>query len=343
MARILIASDAWHPQMNGVVRTLDTTVRILREQGHDLEIIEPSAFPNRPLPFYPEIRLSFPLPHRVAVRIKRFQPDFVHLSTEGPIGLSVRRFCRQRGYRFTTSYHTKFPEYLHTLTGFPERWAYWYLKWFHGGAAATMIATPSLEADLMQRGFPCRFRRWSRGVDLDLFHPRPKRETFPRPIMLYVGRVSTEKNLEAFLSRDLPGTKVIVGDGPARSAYQSRFPNVVFRGVLKGSALAEEYANADLFVFPSRTDTFGIVLIEALASGLPVAAYPVTGPVDVVTRPELGAVHEDLVEAIRLARETGRPEACIAEAQSYTWGRSTMQFLSNLVPVVPARNRGEMS
>jgi glycosyltransferase involved in cell wall biosynthesis len=334
MARILIATDAWHPQLNGVVRTLDTTARTLGSWGHTVEIVEPKAFPRQPFPYYPEIRVSFPLPCRVDPRLRRFRPDHVHIATEGPIGLMVRRACRLFGWQFTTSYHTKFPEYLHTLTGFPESWAYCFLKWFHGGAAANLVATPSLEADLTRRRFCGPFRRWSRGVDLSLFRPRSKSNVpFPRPVMLYAGRVSAEKNLDAFLSLDLPGTKMIVGDGPARCELQAKYPSAVFTGVKRGEELATLYADADLFVFPSRTDTFGIVLIEALASGLPVAAYPVTGPLDIVTRPELGALHDDLKTAIAMALKTGDPDSCAAEGQTYTWERSTRQFLEHLSPV----------
>ena len=337
MARILIATDAWHPQVNGVVRTLDTTARLLRDWGHAVEVVEPSMFPNRPLPFYPEIRLSLPLPHRIDSRLKQFRPEHVHLSTEGPIGLSVRRACQRFGWMFTTSYHTKFPEYLNELTGFPERWAYAYLKWFHGSASATMVATPSLEADLVSRGFRGTFRRWSRGVDLSLFYPRSKLPTsLARPILLYAGRVSAEKNLDAFLSLDVPGTKVIVGEGPARNVLQARYPGAIFTGILIGDALAEQYSNADLFVFPSQTDTFGIVLIEALASGLPVAAYPVTGPLDLITRPEWGALNVDLKRAVLSALVSGDPAACVEEGRSYTWERSAQQFLDNLVSIKPS-------
>ena len=344
MARILIATDAWHPQVNGVVRTLGTTIRQLNQWGHEVVVIEPSMFSNRPLPFYPEIRLSLPLPHRVKATIRRFRPDHVHLSTEGPIGLTVRRACRQFGWPFTTSYHTKFPEYLCKLTGLPERWTYAYLKWFHGGASATMVATPSLERELIHKGFPGPFRRWSRGVDLSLFFPRPKTpSSIARPVLLYAGRVSAEKNLDAFLSIDVPGTKIVVGDGPARADLQSRYPNATFTGVLQGEALAQQYSNADLFVFPSKTDTFGIVLIEAMASGLPVAAYAVTGPLDLITLPELGALHDDLRQAILNAFATGKSTECAKEGRSYTWERSTQQFLDNLVPITPAKRMGDPS
>jgi glycosyltransferase involved in cell wall biosynthesis len=334
MARVLIATDAWHPQVNGVVRTLDATARTLRELGHAVEVVEPSAFPRVAVPFYPEIHLGLPSPGRLDGRVRRFKPDHVHVSTEGPIGLLVRRYCRLRGWRFSTSYHTKFPEYLRELAGVPEGVSYRYLRWFHNGSAALLVATPSLEADLTRRGFIAPMRRWSRGVDLALFHPRPRGESpYPRPVLLYVGRVSAEKGVEDFLRLKATGTKLIVGDGPARADLRGRYPDAVFLGYRTGEALAECYAAADLFVFPSKTDTFGVVLIEALASGLPVAAYPATGPVDLITRPELGTLDEDLGKAVEKALQTGDPAACAAEGRQYTWESCTRQFLTNLVPL----------
>jgi glycosyltransferase involved in cell wall biosynthesis len=332
--RILIVTDAWHPQVNGVVRTLGTTVRHLQALGHTVEVLEPSGFPQLPVPFYPEIRVALPRPGRVYDRVRRFRPDHVHISTEGPLGLLVRRFCKLRGWRFSTSYHTKFPEYLHTLARVPERWTYRFLRWFHNGGSSLMVATPSLEADLLARGFRGPVRRWSRGVELTLFRPRPKVDPgYPRPVLLYAGRVSAEKGVADFLALDTPGTKVVVGDGPARAELEKRFPAAKFLGYRRGEQLAECYSQADLFVFPSKTDTFGLVMIEALASGLPVAAYPVTGPVDIVTRPELGALADDLGEAVRRALRTGDPGACVAEGRRYTWEACTGQFLGNLVPV----------
>ncbi len=341
---LLIATDAWHPQVNGVVRTLDMTAHRLRELGHRVRIVSPDDFSRLPNPLYPEIPLALPWSHRVAALIARFPPDCVHVATEGPIGQAVRRFCRLRGWQFTTSYHTKFPEYLQAMAGVPERWSYHVLRWFHNGAARTMVATPSLEADLKSRGFSAPMARWSRGVDLDLFRPATtKPQAIERPVLLYVGRVSTEKGLDDFLRLDRPGTKVVVGDGPAREELAARYPAARFLGYRKGAALAAEYAAADLFVFPSRTDTFGIVMIEAMACGLPVAAYPVTGPIDIVTRPELGALDEDLGRAIHRALASGVPAECAIEARRYTWENSTRQFLTNLVPVdpcVPGRSFG---
>ena len=333
MSRILIATDAWHPQVNGVVRTLDTTSRMLREWGHTVEVIEPTAFSTMPVPFYPEISISLAFPHRVSDRVARFQPDHIHIATEGPIGLWVRKFCRSRGWNFTTSYHTRFPEYLHQLARVPERLSYRFLKWFHGAASAMMVATPSLEAELIARQFHPPIRRWSRGVDLTLFRPRERIEApYPRPVLLYVGRVSKEKGIEDFLTIATPGTKVIVGDGPARAELERRFPEAKFLGYRKGESLGECYAIADLFVFPSKTDTFGIVLIESLACGVPVAAYPVTGPVDIITNERWGALDTNLGTAIERALRTGNRDACIAEGAKYTWENCTRQFFGNLVP-----------
>lgn len=335
MARILIATDAWHPQVSGVVRTLDTTSRLLREQGNSVEVIEPTPYAAFRTPFYPEIPLCVPRPGRVYERIVRFKPDHVHISTEGPLGLLVRRFCMRAGWRFTTSYHTRFPEYLKTLARVPEGLTYRFLKWFHGRSSCMMVATPSLEAELRTRGFRPPIRRWSRGVDLGVFRPRPKPavSAHPRPVLLYVGRVSHEKGIGDFLRLKTAGTKLVVGDGPARAELERDHPDAVFLGYRKGEPLGEVYAAADVFVFPSRTDTFGIVLIEALASGLPVAAYPVTGPVDIITRPDLGSLNEDLGVAVSRALAGGDPRACVEEGAKYTWAYCTAQFVSNLVAV----------
>lgn len=334
MARILIATDAWHPQVSGVVRTLDTTARLLREWGHAVEVVEPSPYPAIRVPFYPEIPLAVPRPGRVYERVHRFRPDHIHISTEGPMGLLVRRFCRRMGWRFSTSYHTKFPEYLRELAYVPEGVTYRFLRRFHNASACMMVATPSLEADLKSRGFAAPVRRWSRGVDLSIFYPRPGVDRpWPRPVLLYVGRVSHEKNIEDFLRLPTPGTKVVVGDGPARAELERTYPAAVFLGYRRGQPLGEVYAAADLFVFPSKTDTFGIVVIEALASGLPVAAYPATGPIDTITDERLGALDADLGKAVERALRTADPAACAAAGRAYTWDRCTEQFLANLVPV----------
>jgi glycosyltransferase involved in cell wall biosynthesis len=320
--------------VNGVVRTLDTTSRLLRDRGHAVEVVSPDGYPQLAVPFYPEIRLALPTPGAIDRRVTRFRPDHIHIATEGPVGRLVRRFCRLRGWRFTTSYHTRFPEYLKTLARVPERWSYRVMRHFHDAAAAVMVATPSLERELIGRGFTSPIRRWSRGVDLSQFRPRPKPTLpYPRPTLLYVGRVSAEKGLEDFLRLDTPGTKVIVGDGPARAELAAKYSATKFLGYRKGADLAAEYAAADLFVFPSRTDTFGIVLIEALASGLPIAAYPVTGPIDIVTEPGCGALDDDLAKAIERALANGNSETCAKVGASYTWERCTDQFIGNLVPV----------
>ena len=338
MSRILIVTDAWHPQVSGVVRTLDTTARVLREWGHTVEVVEPTQYPSIPTPFYREIPICYPRLSRVYERVLRFRPDHVHISTEGMLGLMVRRFCRNMGWGFTTSYHTRFPEYLKRLAWMPEGISYRFLRWFHGRSSAMMVATPSLEKELIARGFRPPIRRWSRGVDLGIFRPRPKVNSgHTRPVLLYVGRVSHEKGVDDFLKLKNAGTKLIVGDGPARASLEKQYPEAVFLGYLKGQALGEVYASADLFVFPSKTDTFGVVVIEALASGLPVAAYPVTGPADIVTSDKFGALDNDLGKAVERALESGNRTACAAEGASYTWKNCTRQFLANLVPAaVPA-------
>jgi glycosyltransferase involved in cell wall biosynthesis len=339
MARILIATDAWHPQVSGVVRTLDTTARTLQGWGHSVEVIEPSDYPSFPVPFYPEIPFCLPRPGRVFERVSKFRPDHIHISTEGSLGMWVRWFCWRMGWRFTTSYHTRFPEYLNHLVGVPEAITYQFLKWFHSRSSAMMVATPSLERELLDRGFNVAIRRWSRGVDLSIFRPRPETETgYKRPVLLYVGRVSHEKGVDDFLKLNVPGTKFVVGDGPARASLERQYPSAVFFGYRKGQELGEIYASADLFVFPSKTDTFGVVVIEALASGLPVAAYPVTGPADIITSEKFGALDDDLGKAVERALSSGVPEECAAEGRKYTWEHCTQQFLANLVPIRARKN-----
>jgi len=331
--RILLATDAWRPQVNGVVRTWETSICILRERGHHVAVIEPGLFPRVPVPFYPEIRLAIPGRRRLAELANEFRPDVVHIATEGPIGLAVRAFCRRNRWRFSTSYHSKFPEYLQHLARVPVGWSYRFMHWFHSASSAVMVSTPSLEAELAGRGFQ-RLCRWSRGVDLALFTPRPKTwDQYPRPILLYAGRVSKEKNIEAFLTLRHAGTKVVVGDGPIREKLQRDFPDVVFLGYRTGVALAEAYANADLFVFPSKTDTFGLVMIEAMACGVPVAAYPVMGPVDIVTVPGVGALDDDLGQAVSKALHDGDPDVCVRHARQFTWDRCTDQLLANFVSI----------
>lgn len=332
--KIAIATDAWSPQVNGVVRTLQAVSAELGAMGHDVCVIAPDQFLTLPCPSYPEIRLAMTTRSGVGRKIDAFGAEAIHIATEGPIGLAARRHCLAHGFAFTTAYHTQFPDYVAERTGMPADWFWRYIRWFHGPSAAVLASTPSVEAILESRGIG-PVRRWGRGVDLDLFRPgQPAHSAFadlPRPIQLYVGRVAIEKNIEAFLACDTPGTKVIVGDGPARAGLARAYPDARFLGALHGEALASAYAGADVFVFPSRTDTFGLVMIEALACGAPVAAYPVTGPVDILT-PGSGAMDADLGVAIRRALACDRAAAA-AYGASFGWRRSAEQFLSALVPL----------
>jgi glycosyltransferase involved in cell wall biosynthesis len=329
--RILLATDAWRPQVNGVVRTWETSIEHLHRRGHTVAVVEPGQFASVPIPFYKEIRLAVPSRRKVTAFIHDFAPDCVHIATEGPIGLAVRAFCRRNRWRFTTSYHTQFPEYVEEMLRIPAGWSYRFLRWFHGASSAVMVSTPTLKAALATRGFQ-NLRRWSRGVDLKLFYPRPRTWTqYQRPILLYAGRVSKEKNIEAFLALKHAGTKVVVGDGPIRERLKHEYPDAAFLGYRKGESLAECYANADVFVFPSKTDTFGLVMIEAMACGVPVAAYPVVGPIDIVTQPGVGHLDEDLGRAVDAAMRLGVPDACVRHARQFTWERCTDQLLSNFV------------
>lgn len=328
---ILIVTDAWTPQVNGVVRTIATVRAELEAMGHTVEVIGPDRFRTVPLPTYPEIRLALGAGRRLRAMVEAMRPDCIHIATEGPLGFAARRWCLKRGIPFTTAYHTRFPEYVRDRVPVPLALSYAVVRRFHKPASAVMVATPSIEQDLVARGFT-NIRRWTRGVDTDLFRPRDKGFLdLPRPISLYVGRVAVEKNLEDFLKLDLPGTKVVVGDGPARAELQARYPEVHWAGARHGEDLARHYAAADVFVFPSRTDTFGLVLLEALASGVPVAAYPVPGPLDVVNGSGTGCLSEDLAEAVETAL-TIPPERCRDYALGFSWRRSAEQFLANLRP-----------
>lgn len=330
--RILIATDAGRPQVNGVVRTLARVTAELRGEGHRVRLIEPRLFHTLPCPSYPEIRLALRPYGRCRRLIDGFRPDAIHIATEGPIGQAARRYCLRHGVAFTTAYHTRFPEYIRARTALPLALGYWPVRRFHAPSAGIMVATATIERELDRRGFR-NIRRWSRGVDTELF--RPRGEPFldlPRPIHLYVGRLAIEKNLDAFLGLDLPGSKLVVGDGPARGPLARRHPDAVFVGAKTGEALARHYAAADLFVFPSRTDTFGLVLLEALASGIPVAAFPVPGPLDVIDGSGCGALDEDLGRAIEAARGIS-PERCREHALGFSWPRSAEQFRANLVRI----------
>jgi glycosyltransferase involved in cell wall biosynthesis len=332
LRRILLVTDAWQPQVNGVVRTLSTVAGELRAAGHQVEVVGPDRFRTVPCPTYPEIRLAVLPGRRLGRMIEHWAPDALHVATEGPLGLAARRWALRRGVRFTTSFHTRFPEYLAARTGLPAALPYWWLRRFHGAGAATMVATDSLRADLAARGFR-NLVPWSRGVDLALFRaaqPDPW-PGLPRPVFLSVGRVAVEKNLPAFLALDLPGSKVVVGDGPALPALRRRFPQAVFVGPRHGAALAAAYAGADAFVFPSLTDTFGLVQLESLACGTPVAAFPVTGPRDVLT-PRVGITDPDLRAAALRALHLDRAE-CRAHAERFSWRACAELFLSHLVPI----------
>jgi len=326
--RILVATDAWHPQVNGVVRTLTHMAEAATAFGVEVSFLTPQSFRTVAMPSYPDLRLALPGRVNIARLIADACPDSIHIATEGPIGLLVRRYCRQHQLPFTTSFHTRFPEYISARLPIPESWIWAALRWFHGASEAVMAATPALASELRARGFR-NVVLWPRGVDAGQFYPRAVDLGLPRPVFLCVGRVAVEKNLEAFLELDLPGTKVIVGDGPARAALARNYPRAVFLGARHGEQLAEAYAAADVFVFPSKTDTFGLVLLEALASGLPVAAFPVTGPRDVIGNHPVGALNEDLRIAC-LAAVTISPQACLEFAKRHTWEASARSFVENI-------------
>ena len=326
--RILIATDAWRPQVNGVVSTLERMTQAAGELGAAFDFLTPQGMWTAPLPSYPEIRLAFPSLRLIGQQIEEARPDHIHIATEGPIGWLTRRYCLRRKRVFTTSYHTRFPEYVSARIGVPEWLTYAGLRYFHAPSAAVMAPTPTIGADLTRRGFG-RVRLWTRGVNHAVYRLRSKSTLdLPRPIFLSVGRVSVEKNLDALLSLDLPGSTVVVGDGPARRHLERRYAHAHFLGAKQGEALADIYASADVFVFPSRTDTFGIVMIEALASGLPVAAFPVPGPIDVVA-PGAGVLDEDLraacLRALTIPREQAREHS-----MRFTWKESARQFLDNI-------------
>ena len=332
--RILVATDAWHPQVNGVVRSLTMMARAAKAFGVDVSFLTPQSFRTVAMPSYPDLRLALPYPAKIAALIIEARPDSIHIATEGPIGLMVRRYCRKNGLPFTTSFHTRFPEYIAARFPIPESWIWAALRWFHGASQAVMAATPALAGELRGRGFR-HVVLWPRGVDTTQFYPRTAADLgLPRPVFLCVGRVAVEKNLEAFLDLELPGTKVVVGDGPARAALARKYPDAVFLGARQGEQLAEAYAAADIFVFPSRTDTFGLVLLEALASGLPVAAFPVTGPRDVIGTAPVGALSDDLQGAC-LSALTISPQACLDFAAAHTWEASARAFVDNIINLRP--------
>lgn len=338
--RIAIVSDAWRPQINGVVRTLETVARLLRAEGHEVEVFGPDRFRTLPCPTYPEIRLSLFPGARLSHMLKLFAPDAIHLVTEGPLGWAARSFCMSRGLPFTTAYHTRFPEYVRARVRIPLSWSYAFVRHFHATSSAVLVVSPAIREELAGRGFE-NLVPWSRGVDIAAFQPQPRAtlndgQGGERPVWLYAGRVAIEKNIKAFLDLDLPGTKWVVGGGPQLKELKRRYKDVRFFGAVDTDELSLRYSQADCFVFPSRTDTFGLVMVEALASGVPVAGYPVPGPLDVVTDPKVGALDEDLRTAC-LAAVARDPADCRRHAESFTWERCAQQFLQTLRPIPRSR------
>lgn len=333
--RLALVTDAWHPQTNGVVNTLSRLAEHLETSGMDVRVISPEGHRTLPFPSYPEVRVAC-TPWRATGMLREFRPEAVHIATEGPIGIWIRSFMVRRNLAFTTSFHTRFPEYLSARLPVPLEWGYRIERWFHGKALRTLVGTETMIAELRARRVGNQLIHWPRGVDTDLFHPDRRRDDlypFKGPIWLYVGRVAVEKSLPEFLSLSLPGTKVVVGDGPMRADLQARFPEVVWRGYRFGEELAAHYASADCFVFPSRTETFGNVILEAMASGLPVAAVPSPGPSDLIRNGDNGVVDLDLLEACRGARNCSS-SAARAAALRYSWAASHELFRSQLVPMV---------
>ena len=329
--RIAIITDAWHPQINGVVTTLTNISKELEQLGHTVKLFDPSLFKAMPCPGYPHFHLAFLCGPRLRPLIEQFKPDAIHIATEGPVGYAARRYCRHKKYRYTTSLHSRYPEYLNMRVGFPLVISHTYLRWFHRKSARIMVATESLQRELSNKGYK-KLVRWSLGVDTELFHPSDK--SFiqdKRPIVMYTGRIAIEKNVEAFLQLELPGTKYIVGDGPQREELTNQYPDVRFVGYKQGQELGHYMAAADVFVFPSKTDTFGLVLLEALACGVPVATYPVSGPIDVISDSEVGTLDNNLQTAV-LKSLSLNADDCRRYALKYSWQHSARRFVENLVP-----------
>jgi glycosyltransferase involved in cell wall biosynthesis len=336
--KIAIVSDAWKPQVNGVVTTLVDLQHKLGSAGHEVVVIEPSHFKRIRCPVYPEIELAW-RPHSELVRrLEAARPDAIHIATEGPLGYAARSHCRRRDLQFTTAFHTRFPEFLSAATGLPQRWGYAALRRFHAPSAGIMVPSQGTMQILGRYGF-ANLRPWSHGIDLQLFQPRPDASLgLPRPVFLFVGRVSPEKNLEAFLRLDLPGSKVVCGGGPLLERYRRAYPQVRWFGSVPRHRLVDIYSAADSFVYPSRTDTFGLVMLEALACGTPVAAYPVEGPLDVVGRSDGGVLDIDLQGAALRSLDVPR-ERARARAMEFDWDRVSRQFVAHLVPAVDGRPR----
>lgn len=349
--KIALVTDAWTPQVNGVVTTLLELVRHLRAGGHQVQVIDPGQFPTRPCPGYPGIDLAVSPGRLVADKLDAFQPDAIHIATEGPLGWAARRYCLRRGLAFTTAFHTKFPEIANAAVKLPLAWGYALFRHFHAPSSGVMVPTRSVLEGLQARGFR-NLRAWTHGVDTDLFAFRPEPGTFPglenasRPVALFVGRVSYEKNISAFLEMNFPGTKVVCGVGPVEAALKQKYPHVHWVGLLPRPELAKLYAAADVFVFPSRADTFGLVMVEAMSCGTPVAAYPVDGPLTVLEQPDEdgtgrlgGAMHEDLRRATGTALSVSRHDARL-RALDFSWDEASALFASFLVPARRAAPSG---
>lgn len=327
--RIAIVTDAWHPQVNGVVRTLSAVCDGLAQAGYEVAVFGPDRYRTIPCPGYATIRLAIGARHTLGRQLAGFAPHAVHIATEGPLGFAARRFCLAWRWPFTTAYHTRFPEYLHARCALPLGWSYAALRRFHKPSHGVMVATETLRRELAGRGFT-RLVPWTRGVDTALFRPGIEAAIeLPRPVFLYVGRVAVEKNLPAFLELDLPGSKLVVGDGPSLPVMRRRYPHVHFAGAQSGAALVRHYAASDVMVLPSRTETFGLVLLEALACGVPVAAFPSVGPSDVIGESGAGVIDEDLRSAALAALDVPR-ERCLAHARRFSWQTSIDQFIGHL-------------
>lgn len=331
--QIIIATDAWEPQINGVARTLKQTSLCLSQMGHSVHVIHPGLFSSIPCPFSSDVRLAYGIKSKYLANVIQ-RPCAVHISTEGPIGLATRKYCIDNKISFTTAYHTKFPEYLKKYAYVPLWMTRSYLRWFHGPSETVMATTPSLMDSVKKNKIKSQIKLWTRGVDFDLFHPRSKNLAFDKPVGLYVGRISKEKSIEDFLSLDLDIEKIVVGDGPILNDLKQKFPKAIFTGALRGEALAQMYCNADVFVFPSKTDTFGLVVLESIASGVPVACYPVEGPGEIVgngQNPCIGKTSWDLKEAVECCLKIKSKEECLTFAKKYSWRACTDQFFNNLI------------
>ncbi len=340
----MIATDAWHPQVNGVVRTLDSVTSELRKLGHEVKVLSHEGKRTFSLPSYKEIQLAFYSQKEIQAIIEEFDPESIHIATEGPIGWAVRKYCLKNKLAFTTGFHTRFAEYVEARLPIPgvKRMAYAMLRNFHKPSAAVLTPTKTVSRELEERGFK-NVKTWTRGVDHDTFKPYP--DTPPadlkKPVMVYVGRLEVEKGIEDFLDLKNPGTKLVIGDGPSRETLQRKYPEIVFTGYLFGEELARRISTGDVFVFPSKTDTFGLVMIEAMACGLPVAAYPVMGPIDVVEHGHSGFLDDDLEKAVNGALKLKREDA-IAYARTFTWKNTALKLLENFVPVKSENQDGTM-